>query len=99
MTKAFDPLGSHVTENNKTKDEWKPSDHSQDFFSSINLLWCTSKRKISQILKDASNKMQEQQDLQKGIGFKKKKQEEKERGSKYSPTFKEKDPEWKISTK
>lgn len=42
--------------------------------------------------------MQEQQDLQKGIGFKKK-QEEKERGSKYSPTFKEKDPEWKISTK
>lgn len=28
-----------------------------------------------------------------------KKQEEKERGSRYSLTFKEKDPEWKRSTK
>lgn len=62
MTKAFDILVGHVTGNNETKDEWKSSDYSWDSLFLLLLLQkfviMHFKKKINQILKDASNKMQ-----------------------------------------
>lgn len=61
MTKSFNILIDHVTGNNETKDEWKSSDYSWDcLFTPSEICYnAFQKEKINEILKDASNKIQE----------------------------------------